>query len=461
LTVPGPTRINGGVPGSAYPTAKTGVAGRPLVLVLANDFSLTAAKRSRHLALALNRLGYNAVVRDTRLTRWAASEIASESAARREAYETAAVAKWSKLVEDYGIDYVIGVDLHWLVSSRLFLDPADRVKQVHSLWFDEVGSQLRGIARFPLDAREVMNAPKVTHHCQGDGQAEELRLLGVTRIKRAAPAAPEEYLKAEGPCEHRDRLAFAGDPGLPSAPSASALAAMDRGASLAELRALSRQEVLDEMPATEVTAGWLREMPTSRDLMATAMERRLAAPRTAAVSLLAQAGWDFPEAFDFLRRGGLVLDAARLVKLVNRYDRAALVSRLWKRGWLDVYGTPEQWKPFGIEARQMVPFPRLASLYRSYAAHLNAASWAHDGAMDERLFEIAACARISLNLEIPDARVCYPDGEIVFAGDESALEAEAEKILRDPNKALAAGGKARSRTAREHLWENRLEKVFG
>ena len=61
----------------------------------------------------------------------------------------------------------------------------------------------------------------------------------------------------------------------------------------------------------------------------------------------------------------------------------------------------------------------------------------------------------------PDARACYPDGEIVFAGDESALEAEAEKILRDPNKALAAGGKARSRTAREHLWENRLEKVFG
>jgi hypothetical protein len=57
-------------------------------------------------------------------------------------------------------------------------------------------------------------------------------------------------------------------------------------------------------------------------------------------------------------------------------------------------------------------------------------------------------------------RACYPDDEIVLAESEDALEAAAEKILRDPDAALAAGEKARARTAREHLWEHRLEKAL-
>jgi hypothetical protein len=448
------------VPGSVSPTTQTGGAARPIVLVLDNDFSLAAAKTSRHLALALDRLGFTAIVRDTRLTRWAAGEVANESGMRREAYEVAVVAKWAKLVKDYGIDAVISLDLHWLFSSRLFLNPDDPVKQVHSFWFDDLRSHLLAAPMFALDPREAMNAPKVTHHCYGEGQAEELRLLGVARIRRSALAAPSDYLRADEPCLHRDKLAFVGNPGLPTPPGAKALAAMDRGASLAELRAIARQELLDDMPHTEPTAGWLRQAPLVRDLLAAAMERRLAATHVSAVSLLVQAGREFPEAFDFLNRGGLILDAALLVKLVNRYDRPGLVRRIWKRGWLDVYGTPEQWKPFGIDARPTVPFPRLASVYRRYAAHLNAANCARDAAANEKLFEIAACARLSLNLDSPDVRACYPDGEVVLAPDEQALEAEAEKFLRDPDAALAAGDKARARTAREHLWENRLEKAF-
>ena len=83
-----------------------------------------------------------------------------------------------------------------------------------------------------------------------------------------------------------------------------------------------------------------------------------AAAHAPAISLLVEAGRAFPEAFDFLNRSGLILDAALLVKLVNRYDRPALARRLWRRGWLDVHGTPEQWKPFGIDAQPTVPFPQ-------------------------------------------------------------------------------------------------------
>jgi hypothetical protein len=460
LTVPGPGRITDGVAGPD--DKKSATPARPLVLVLANDLSLAAAKTSRHLVLALNRIGCHAIVRDTRLARWSAREVEQESPERRAAYETAVVAKWHKFVTDYGVNQVMSLDLHWLFSSRLFLDH-DRVRRIDSFWFDDLRSHFQAAPMFPLGPRtplELINTPKVTHHCYGRGQAEEMRLLGVKSLCASALAAPAEYLRAEEPCAVRDRLAFVGNPGLPLPPSGKALAAMERGENLTALRQIARQEILDDLAVNESTAGWLRHVPTMRDLISAATEARLAQPHAAAISLLVEAGRAFLEAFDFLNRGGQILDAALLVKLVNRYDRPALVRRLWKRGWLDVHGTPDQWKPFGIVAQPTVSFPHLAGIYRRYPAHLNAPNCARDASANEKLFEIAACARVSLNLDSPDVRACYADGEIVLGESEEVLEAAAENILRDPDAALAAGEKARVRTTREHLWEHRLETVL-
>jgi spore maturation protein CgeB len=146
--------------------------------------------------------------------------------------------------------------------------------------------------------------------------------------------------------------------------------------------------------------------------------------------------------------------------MVNRHDRPALALRLYRRGWLDVYGTPEQWAPYGIAAQPTVTFNRLAAVYRKYAAHLNAANCARDATANEKLFEIAACGRLSLSLDSPDARACYSGDEIVLAESEDALEAAAERALRDPDAALESGEKARRRTAAEHLWEHRMEKAL-
>ncbi len=176
--------------------------------------------------------------------------------------------------------------------------------------------------------------------------------------------------------------------------------------------------------------------------------------------MLVQAGLGYKPEFAFLNRNGLVLDATFLVKLVSRYDRPALVRRLWKRGWLDVFGAPEQWLPFGVAAQPTVPFPRLSSIYSRYPAHLNAANCARDATANEKLFEIAACARLSLNLDSPDVRACYSENEIVLAESEDALEAAAEIVLRDPDAALAKGQQARLRTEREHLWDHRLRSAF-
>ncbi len=95
----------------------------------------------------------------------------------------------------------------------------------------------------------------------------------------------------------------------------------------------------------EPTAAWVRQCASVLVLLAAATEQRVAQPHTAAITLLQQAGDTFRPAFDFLNHGGFILDAALLVKLVNRYDRPALVHRLWKRGWLDVHGAQEQWLP--------------------------------------------------------------------------------------------------------------------
>ena len=235
---------------------------------------------------------------------------------------------------------------------------------------------------------------------------------------------------------------------------------MERGENLAALRGLARQEILDGLPHAEPTNSWIRQYPGISHLLAAATELRLSHPHASALSLLRRAGQTYPDAFDFINRNGLILDVAMLVKFVNRYDRPALVRRLWRRGWLDVYGTPEQWAPFGIVAQPTVPFPRLASAYRRYPAQLNAANCAREATANEKLFEIAACGRASLNLDSPDVRDCYSKEEVILAESDEALEAAAEEVLRDPTAALAMGEKARRRTAREHLWEHRLEKAL-
>jgi hypothetical protein len=187
---------------------------RSLILVLSNDSSPAAVKTSRHLCLALARLGLGAIVRDTRLIRWAAA-VERESPVRREVYENAVVAKWNTFVSDYGLDTIISLDLHWLFSSRLFVDD-ERVHRIHSFWLNDVRSHLPSDSRFSLAPHtllELINKPKIRHHCCCPGQAEELRLLGVERVSPSSMETPAEILPAgeteEQLWEHRLGTALA------------------------------------------------------------------------------------------------------------------------------------------------------------------------------------------------------------------------------------------------------------
>ena len=178
-------------------TGRTPQLTRGEALLAARAFRATGRKAltSRHLALALNRLGFRAVVRDTRLVRWGARAAEHADSARREAFEVAVVAKWAKLVEDYGIRLVLSLDLHWLVSKHLFVgDP--NVRAVHSFWMNDVPASLPGAPTFSLDARELIGAAKVMHHCGNDGQEAALRRLGVEQVRRYGPGSPADDLEA-------------------------------------------------------------------------------------------------------------------------------------------------------------------------------------------------------------------------------------------------------------------------
>jgi hypothetical protein len=150
---------------------------------------------SRQLALALNRLGFRAVVRDTRLVRWGAQAAQDGDPARRDAFEVAVVAKWAKLVEDYGIRLVLSLDLHWLVSRHLFIHDAN-VRAVHSFWTSDVPDPLPGASSFELDAQELIGAAKVVHHCGNEAQEAALRRCGAKQIRRYGPGSPADYLEA-------------------------------------------------------------------------------------------------------------------------------------------------------------------------------------------------------------------------------------------------------------------------
>ena len=173
------------------------------------------------------------------------------------------------------------------------------------------------------------------------------------------------------------------------------------------------------------------------------------------------AGEHYPRAFTYANEKGIILDLAFLVKLVNRYDRPAFIYRLYQRGWIDVYSAADEWKPYGVEALPYVTFRDLPAHYRMYAAHLNAPNAIRDATANEKLFEIAATGRLSINLDSPDVRSCYDSGEIMLVDSLDALEAAAEKTLRDPDAALAQGEKARRRTEREHLWDHRVAAMMG
>jgi hypothetical protein len=432
------------------------------VLILSNDFLTPFAKTSDYLADALERRGIPAYVRDNADARLLTFLFSGEMEAKQPRAQGAVADAQRELIAHAAIDTVLSLDLNWFVTPGLLVDdPA--IRAIHSLWFDDFRSWCTSPLNpcFPVGGdvfQQHIKHPKVMHHFYGDSQAQEARLLGVTHQRLTRLAAPRQLLENAAPCLHTDKLAFIGNPGFRGTPHGGALKLMEAGAELEELRTFCRDAILEQPGAQAVK--WFAEEPTVRNLLAVAAEARRRFPYQPALQIVQIAGTHYPRAFEYLNEKGTILDLAFLVKLVNRYDRPAFVHRLWKRGWIDVYSAADEWQPYGVEALPYLNFSDLPAHYRMYAAHLNAPNAIRDATANEKLFEIAASGRLSINLESPDVRSCYDPGEITLVDSLAALEAVAEQVLRDPETALAAGEKARQRTAREHLWDHRIGSML-
>jgi glycosyltransferase involved in cell wall biosynthesis len=432
------------------------------VLILSNDFLTPFAKTSDYLAEAIERRGIPTYVRDNADARLLTFLFSDEMEPRLPQAREAVADAQRELIEFAGIDTVLSLDLNWFVAPGLLVDdPA--IRSIHSLWFDDFRSWCTSPLNpcFPVEGdvfQQHVKHPKVTHHFYGDSQALEARLLGVTRQRLTRLAAPRDLLENEAPCLRTDKLAFIGNPGFRGTPHEGAIKLMHDGADLDELRAYCRDAILQHPDVHAVK--WFSEEPTVRNLLAVAAEARRRFPYRPALQIVQMAGTHYPRAFEYMNENGKILDLAFLVKLVNRYDRPAFVHRLWKRGWIDVYSAEDEWKPYGVEALPYVNFSDLPAHYRMYATHLNAPNAIRDATANEKLFEIAASGRLSINLESPDVRSCYDPGEITLVDSLEALEAAAEQMLRDPDAALAAGEKARQRTAKEHLWDHRVAAML-
>jgi len=433
------------------------------VLILSNDFLTPFAKTSDYLADALERRGIPAYIRDNADARLLTYLFSEEMEPKIPRAQEAICDGFRELIEYAAIDTVLSLDLNWFVTPGLFVDDP-LIRSIHSLWFDDFRSWCTSPFNpcFPVEGdvfQQHVKHAKVTHHFYGDSQALEAKLLGVTRQRITRLAAPRHLVQNEAPCIHTNRLAFIGNPGFRGTPHEGAVKLMEAGVEIEVLRSFCRDAILQHPDVKSV--AWFEEEPTVRNLLAVALEARRRFPFQPALQIIQLAGTHYPRAFEYLNEKGIILDVAFLVKLVNRYDRPAFVHRLWKRGWIDVYSAADEWKPYGVDALPYVSFSDLPAHYRMYAAHLNAPNALRDATANEKLFEIAACGRLSINLDSPDVRSCYDPGEIMLVDSLAALEAAAEQVLRDPDAALACGEQARRRSARQHLWDHRVASMFG
>jgi len=433
------------------------------VLILSNDFLTPFAKTSDYLAEAFERRGIPAYVRDNAEARLLTFLCSDEMAPKLPLAQDAVCSATRELVEYAAIDTVVSLDLNWFVTPGLLVDDS-AIHAIHSFWFDDFRSWATSPFNpcFPVDGdafQRHIKHPKVMHHFYGNSQAQEARLLGVTRQRITRLAAPRQLLENDAPCLHTDRLAFIGNPGFRGTPHPGAVKLMEEGRELDDLRAYSREAVLQQPGARALE--WFAEEPTVKNLLAVATEARRRMPYEPALQIVKLAGEHYPRAFDYINEKGLILDLAFLVKLVNRYDRPAFVHRLWKRGLIDIYSAADEWEPYGIQALPYVKFSELPAHYRMYAAHLNAPNALRDATANEKLFEIAASGRISINLDSPDVRSCYEPTELPMVLSLAALEAAAEEAIKDPDATLAAGEKVRRRTEREHLWDHRVAAMLG
>ncbi|MFZ5805874.1 MAG: glycosyltransferase family protein [Verrucomicrobiota bacterium] len=428
------------------------------ILLLTNDLLLNASKTTYYLGAAFRRIGLRPFVRDTADARWFYDFMNTPEVQNAKDVGTLMISsKFVPFLFYAGIDHMLSLDMHWLFPPESLLD-VENLKHVYSLWYTDL-RDVRSKISVSKEKKlcDTIANPKIRHYVTNAARQREGELLGLPNVDRFQPAAPAEFLTFNHPCIYPDRIAFLGGPGTDEPPSLKAIDLIQKKAPLQTLRYLSREEILNH----SLLAEWKKIDPQIQNLIADTIEAKIHAPFESALELLHRAGKNHPLAFEKLQINDVLLDAATLIKLAFRYDRPALVYRLYSNGHLDVHDAPSEWLPYGIQAKPHIRSKELVAFYQSYIAHLNIPRWTREATLNEKLFEIAACGRVSFNLQNPDLASCFdaPD-EIVTAANEDELEFIIQNNLQHPDELLAKGENARKKVALAHTWDHRLPNIL-
>jgi hypothetical protein len=434
------------------------------ILLFSNDFSSAFGKTTEYLMRVCERLGHPAVVSDSfdmRIVSMLLSNV-DESPELHLRIERELKEYYDRYIATHGIENIISLDLSWFLMKGLFTDNP-RIKNIYSLWFDDIHTWTRAAVMKFMPIREgsfqdVIKHPKLTHCFYGQSIADEANILGIHNQRISWLAAPQEYLSLRHPCEIKNKAVFIGNPGFRGIPGYHAMQKMDSFADFSELRSTSRKELLISIP-THVQ-NWIKEEPEVKKIYELATQLKVEKPFECTLKLLQQAGETYPNAFNYLNEKSYTMEIAQMIKLVNRYYRPAIVLYLYKKGLMDVYSTPSEWAPYGVEAKPTLNFRELPLHYQKYAVHVNAANPVRDATANEKLFEIAACGRMSINIDSPDVKQCYNSNEICTVNTVEELFSKADFYLNHPAEALAMGEQARLKTAQMHTWDHRLSAIL-
>lgn len=434
------------------------------ILFMSQDMSYCFAKTTDHLASAAERLGIPTIIRDggdirNSLLLLSKPPVNEKIVAEGEKQVTQ---KLHSLIDEFGVDCIMSLDLCWLTAPEAFVRHPS-IRRIYSLWYDDFMSFLEANINviYPfhdLSFQDVVRHPKVIHSFYGIAMARECKLFGFDNQISSNLAAPREFLDFDYPCEIKDKVAFIGNPGFRGPPNSLALERMDAGADLRELREISRLEILK---AVEINRfDWAKAHEDIPKLLAIATAAKMESPFLSTVEILEMLRTSFPDAFEVLNKNGTLLKASWAVKLVVRYDRPALVRRMYKLGLCDVISNPSEWEPYAVDALESITAHKLPPAYMRYSAHLNASNCLRDATANEKLFEISACGRTSVNLRSHDVQACYGENEIYLVDTLAQAEDVVRHIIAHPDEALQKGKRARHRTAMEHTWEHRLAHLF-
>jgi hypothetical protein len=433
------------------------------ILVLTNDYCPKVSKTSHYLGLACKRVGLRSFVRDTADARWLSEFVKTGNfKMSKDLGDIMTSSKFVPFVQYAEIDIILSIDMNWLFPPESFV-PLGNIHEIHSLWFRDLRDFLSPLVPSRnKNLWETIHDSKITHHFSNQVRDEEGQLLELENRKRFLPAAPQEYTIENHPCEFRDKMAFLGNPSSNELPKKKALKLIQEKASLEDIRRCVKDEILQDALVSE----WKKQEPKISELLDSVVEKKISNSDLSTLGILLEGIQNLNSSFEKFQNIQEVFRLAPLIKKIFRYDRPAAITRLYSQNLIDVYGSEENWKPYGVQTKKFEDrYPirscDLSRFYQSYICYLNIPNSEFEETIDEKLFEVAASARTSLTFDNVEANAAFASSQEFYTfQDLNELEEKARELLDHPSNLFLAGEKSREKICAQHTWDHRLQEIF-